>query len=150
MTAHTHTHTPPSLEGTAGLSHRAFHHTVTHICCPFSLAHPPDSPSLLYLPFSQNLFFFFSLLCSSRPRFLPAPPSLPPYQTILRCEQKSKLNSWGFKVGGREAGGLTCFSTAPASSAASDKMFTAWVKVHGFNTPHLIETEWWFVCYCHH
>lgn len=126
MTAHTHTHTPPSVEGTAGLSHRAFHHTVTHICCPFSLAHPPDSPSLLYLPFSQNLFFLSSATAvhvSSPLRLFFLPTRL-----SFDVNKKSKSNSWGFKVGGREAGGLTCFYTALTSSAASDKMFTEWLQ----------------------
>lgn len=80
--AHINTHR--SRCGDYDLSHTALHHTVTHICCPFWLLHPP-LPPLLPNP------FFFPAPATMRvipPRPGPRLPFLSVLQTILPCQPK--------------------------------------------------------------
>lgn len=126
----THTHTPPSLESTAWLSHKAFHHTVTHICCPFSLPPPPSQFSLLSLPPLQP-----SLRCLSS--FATIHTILPFLRAILLPfhANKSEQNSSGqMRV---EAGGPTRFYTTSHVLRASDGMLAVWKKGHRVVSIHL-------------
>lgn len=80
--AHINTHR--SWCGDHDLSHTAIHHTVTHICCPFRLLHPPLPPLL------PNPFFFPAPATIRVIPPCPGPrlPFLSALQTILPCQPK--------------------------------------------------------------
>lgn len=146
LTAHTHTHTHFSVWRVQHGHHTE--HSIILSLTSAALSHYRTLPilSLLYLPFSQTLFFSLS--------FTSVPPLIPPapFSSTVYPSMPTKMNRIPQDVGGlvgRQVG-WHAFTPVwyPLSLRQHVHSLKKWPQ-SGFNTPHMIETEKWFFTCAH-